>query len=192
MADDNDAKRLLPPSAPQPTAAYIKGLRSNGGSAYANGEEVFKHTKESVLNDVTNTGVMAALIGGFALSAVQSNTTDWEADYVATIDTIIYLLTIFSVHSCTCSALTSALLYRTVNTQVESKTAQWAERNWMLLIMPMAKFAMGTVAYIFSVLLSSYRTLEADPGPQLIACSIGIMSFLTVVGTMIVLQTQDA
>ena len=95
MADDNDAKRLLPPSAPQPTAAYIKGLRSNGGSAYANGEEVFKHTKESVLNDVTNTGVMAALIGGFALSAVQSNTTDWEADYVATIDTIIYLLTIF-------------------------------------------------------------------------------------------------
>ena len=48
--------------------------------------------KETVLNDVTNTGVMAALIGGFALSCLQS--TDfrlYESDH-STMDEIIYVL----------------------------------------------------------------------------------------------------
>ena len=68
--------------------------------------------KETVLNDVTNTGVMAALIGGFALSCLQS--TDFRLDEHdhSTLDEIIYVLLVFAVHACTCSALTSAFLYR--------------------------------------------------------------------------------
>ena len=51
------AEALLPPGA----------LRS---------DKALPKTKEMVLNDVTNTGVMAALVGGFALSCVQSGQFD--------------------------------------------------------------------------------------------------------------------
>jgi hypothetical protein len=146
-----------------------------------------KYSKECVLNDITNTGVMAALIGGFALSNVQATITEFEPG-TAAIDSATYLLTLLAVHACTCSALTSALLYRTVNAMGPLQVPPWAHRNWVLLLMPMAKFGMGTAAYIIAVLLGSFRTLEQVPGSQAIALAIGIGSLSTVVMTVVCLQ----
>jgi hypothetical protein len=60
--------------------------------------------RERVCCDVLNTAVMAALVGGFALGNLSLSGPD-------TIDKWIYLLTCFAVHACTCSAVTSAVLY---------------------------------------------------------------------------------
>jgi hypothetical protein len=46
-------------------------------------------SKEQVLNDVTNSGVMAALVGGFALSNMQSDSWDHAGSHM---DPITYLL----------------------------------------------------------------------------------------------------
>ena len=140
------AETLLPPVMP----------RSDGGQI---------KTKEVVLNDVTNTGVMAALVGGFALSCVQAGHYDHANSNV---DNISYLLLIFAVHACTCSALTSALLYRTVNSMPESDVPPWAATTpaWMMLLMPMAKFGMGTASYIISVIFTSFHSLEEAPTPR--------------------------
>lgn len=141
--------------------------------------------KETVLNDVTNTGVMAALIGGFALSCLQS--TDfrlYESDH-STMDEIIYVLLVFAVHACTCSALTSAFLYREANVLEDGREIQaWAEKHWMLLMMPIAKFGMGCASYIISVIFLSFRTLEEVAVTRSIAVSIGIASMSTVVMTL--------
>ena len=163
------------------------GYHQVAEAAKGSAEGDVKYSKECVLNDITNTGVMAALVGGFALSNVQATTTEFEPD-TATIDSATYLLTLFAVHSCTCSALTSALLYRTVNAMGPSQTPPWAQRNWVMLLMPMAKFSMGTAAYIIAVLLGSFRTLEQVPGSQAIAMAIGLGSLSTVVLTVVCLQ----
>ena len=60
--------------------------------------------------------------------------------------------------------------------------------NWMLLLMPIAKFGMGTAAYIIAVLLMSYRTLEIVPVSRFVAVAIGVMSMMTVVMTLVMLQ----
>ena len=122
-----------------------------------------KYSKECVLNDITNTGVMAALIGGFALSNVQATTTEFEPG-TAAIDSATYLLTLLAVHACTCSALTSALLYRTVNAMGPLQVPPWAHRNWVLLLMPMAKFGMGTAAYIIRCAFGLLPHAGASPG----------------------------
>ena len=145
-------------------------------------------SKEIVLNDITNTGVMAALIGGFALGNVQNG--DFNVNE-SVVDTIDYLLLIFAVHSCTCSALTSAILYRVVNAKGDDAVPPWAARNHILLLAPMAKFGMGCSAYILSVLFSSFRTLHEVPIPQAIALFIGISSFATVLATITKLYFYD-
>ena len=140
-------------------------------------------SKEVVLNDVTNTGVMAALVGGFALSVVQSD----EFDHSKNMDNITYLLLIMAVHACTCSALTSALLYKSVNAMDDAAVPSWAKANWMMLMMPMGKFGMGCASYIISVIFSSWRSLEEAPVPRAIALAIGVSSMSTVVMTVAML-----
>lgn len=107
---------------------------SMGPSAADNAGHV-PTSKVVVLNDVTNTGVMAALIGGFALSCLQSTDFRLNEDEYSTVDEIIYLLLVFAVHACTCSALTSALLYREANLKEDGATiARWATKYKILLI----------------------------------------------------------
>ena len=146
------------------------------------------HSKEVVLNDVTNTGVMSALIGGFALSNVQSYEFNHKQN---SIHSFTYVLLIFAVHACTCSALTSAILYRTINRKSESAVPAWCARgyNWMILLMPMAKFGMGTIAYIAAVLLMSFVDLIDVPFYQSVALAIGLGSMSTVVVTTVMLHT---
>ena len=61
--------------------------------------------RERLCNDILNTGVMGALIGGFALSNLQAG-----FDTAVTLDVAIYLTSFIGVHACTCSCVTSALL----------------------------------------------------------------------------------
>jgi hypothetical protein len=144
-------------------------------------------SKEEVLNDMTNTGVMAALVGGFALSGVQH--ADGFADLEgSTLDNITYLLLVMAVHACTCSALTSALVYRAVNMMPEEAVPRWALKNWMMLLMPIVKFGMGCAAYLMSVIFGSWRSLEMQPLSQTIALVIGISSMMTVMMTIVCLQ----
>ena len=155
----------------------------------ANGElsdsAVAVKTKTVVLNDITNSGVMAALVGGFALSNVHSGEFDHQESVM---DNVTYLLLILAVHACTCSALTSALLYRSVNAMAEHAVPAWAGANAMMLLMPMAKFGMGCAAYIISVIVTSYRTLDEVPVSRAVALVIGVSSMSTVLMTVAMLS----
>jgi hypothetical protein len=179
---------LLPSDAArseQAPMAEVALLPSDAASSQATIGVAGPGDKEQVLNDITNTGVMAALIGGFALSNMQANDFLHEESML---DTATYLLLTFAVHACTCSALTSAVLYREVNMMAQPAVRAWADTNWMLLLMPMGKFGMGCVAYIVSVLFASYRALEQVPVSQGLALFIGLASLSTVVLTIGKLQ----
>lgn len=138
-------------------------------------------SKEEAMNDVTNTGVAAALVGGFALSAIQGGHYEFRESII---DNIIYLLLVMGVHANTCSALTSAILYREINAKSDDDALAWAQKNWILMMAPAMKFGMGTVAYIISVIFFSYRFLEEVPITQFIACFIGVSSMMTVFMTI--------
>ena len=97
---------------------------------------------ERYRDDQMNTGIIAALVGGFAL------TNSWEMniyenneqDLVSNIELSSYTLAILAVHGCTCSALVSAFLYRSI-TRVKSPQAgvQWVERHPILVQLPWYK-----------------------------------------------------
>ena len=125
-----------------------------------------------------NTGVTAALIGGFALSNLQGTVEDeWLA-------VIAYLLSFASVHACTCACLTSAMLYRHANMLGEEEAAAWANCHKLMISMPWYKFAMGCSSYIISVIVMSLTALEATDVARWLALVIGIMSVSTVLMTM--------
>jgi cytochrome bd-type quinol oxidase subunit 2 len=109
-----------------------------GAVKYVNVEAEPPKSKEIVTNDIANTGTVAALVGGFALSTMQGgHAYDLEESYT---DNFSYLLLVFAVHACTCSALTSCILYRHINFMPDSAVPEWSSRNYMLLVMPFAKF----------------------------------------------------
>jgi len=176
QAPAGEPEELAPGQKPSPR-------NRRGGSARNNkaGNE-----RERVLNDVVNTGVMAALIGGFALGNLQDSFVDGT-----TLGTLIYVCSVFSVHACTCSALTSALLYRKINGMSEEATSAWAAKRGFILIMPIMKFGMGCVVYLVSVLLLSYRALESNTVARYIALGIGIMSMSTVFMTVALLAMDS-
>jgi len=135
--------------------------------------------RDRLCNDIVNTGVMAALVGGFALSNMiapenQAHTTE---------STLTYLAACFAVHMCTCSCLTSALLYRYANGLHEGHVAEWAVNNRLLLNVPLIKFGMGCLCYLVSVVLLSWQHLEGENWARYTAFSVGMMSVVTVLVT---------
>ena len=88
------AMPVAPGAAAEPAAAPPQGDDGGGGL-----------DRERLCNDILNTGVMGALIGGFALSNLQAG-----FDTAVTLDVAIYLTSFIGVHACTCSCVTSALL----------------------------------------------------------------------------------
>jgi hypothetical protein len=133
--------------------------------------------RERLLNDILNTGVNGALIGGFALGNMQM-----EYDTDKSLDVAIYMTSFIGVHACTCACVTSSLLYRVANGLADGVAPSWVEANANLLLMPMAKFGMGCVSYLCSVVLISFRDLEAIPFWQYVALAIGLMSMSMTLG----------
>eukprot|EP01052_Picozoa_sp_SAG31_P036656 SAG31_NODE_4609_length_3098_cov_2.056019_5_plen_158_part_00 len=134
-------------------------------------------------NDVLNTGVTAALIGGFALGSLQEGIDPAEDTVLAR---ATYLLSLVAVHACTCSCLSSAFLYYVANVMEDNESvAVWASRHPILLRIPILKFAAGCVCYLVSVLLLSWRHLEGGAVSRYLALGIGggsvLMVFVTVV-----------
>ena len=85
-----------------------------------------------------NTGVCAALVGGFALSNLQNSTV--TGDDHSALPVVVYVLSCLAVHASTCAALTSALLYRTLNMLEDESIEAWGARNKLVLSMPIMKF----------------------------------------------------
>ena len=102
-------------------------------------DEIVEAKYEKYRDDQMNTGVIAALLGGFAL------TNSWEMDVSSSheeglIDLTAYCLAILSVHACTCSALTSAFLYRSLTQQsTPRKAVGWMQRHCVLAQVPWYK-----------------------------------------------------
>ena len=114
---------------------------------------------ERYRDDQMNTGIIAALVGGFAL------TNSWEMNIyenngnnldLSNIELSSYTLAILAVHGCTCSALVSAFLYRSI-TRVKSPQAgvQWVERHPILVQLPWFKVRTFTFTFTFKLLLQN-------------------------------------
>ena len=102
---------------------------------------------ERYRDDQMNTGIIAALVGGFALTnswemnIYENNENENENNLdLSNIELSSYTLAILAVHGCTCSALVSAFLYRSI-TRVKSPQAgvQWVERHPILVQLPWYK-----------------------------------------------------
>mmetsp|Transcript_44829 Transcript_44829/g.97625 ORF Transcript_44829/g.97625 Transcript_44829/m.97625 type:complete len:202 (-) Transcript_44829:145-750(-) len=131
-------------------------------------------TRERLCNDILNTSVMAALVGGFALNNMHKPEDD------SAMEIGIYMLGFMSVHACTCSALTSAFVYQVVNGMNDDCVEKWATKNKLLVNLAMVKFIMGTAFYIISVICISWKHLEINTFWKWMALMIGIMSCSTV------------
>ena len=137
--------------------------------------------RERICCDILNTSVMGALVGGFALNNMYTIGSE-------PLDYMIYLTSCLAVHACTCSCLTSALLYRVCVRMPDERAPAWARRYRFLLSLPLAKFGMGCVSYLASVILISYRDLESSTAVQSIALAIGLASMLTVFVTVFMIS----
>ena len=161
-------------------AARIAEESPDDGSKYA------EIDRERLCCDVLNTAVMAALVGGFALGnmTISGDTT---------MEMIVYTLSCFAVHACTCSALTSALLYRVAVRMKDEAVAKWAAepKHKFLLSLPLMKFGMGCVSYLASVIVLSYKDLSSSTIFRLICLVIGVMSMSTVFITVGVIAWED-
>jgi hypothetical protein len=132
--------------------------------------------RDRLLNDLLNTGVTAALIGGFALSNIQGMVVEEDNALLQA----AYLLSFGAVHACTCACLTSAMLYREANKLSDEAAEAWASSNTMMLSLPWYKFAMGCFSYIVGVVLMTLDVLEDVAFSKWLSLVIGIMSCSTV------------
>jgi hypothetical protein len=144
--------------------------------------------RERLTNDLLNTAVMAALIGGFALSNITAPNEEDDGDWWLSADIWVYLLYLMAVHACTCSALISAFLYAAVNQMQDDAVEEWAKNYWLLLYVPMIKFVMGVMAYMVSIIVASWRDLEGYSAPQGIALAMGIMGVTSVWVVFFIIQ----
>jgi hypothetical protein len=108
---------------------------------------------EKYRDDQMNTGVIAALVGGFALTnSWEMNIDVTDTENLSNVELGSYTLAILAVHGCTCSALVSAFLYRSI-TRVKSPKASvaWVERHPILVQLPWYKVCTSTAVYIRSL-----------------------------------------
>ena len=143
-------------------------------------------SRDQVMNDIMNTSVMAALVGGFALSNMDSSA--WRFD--SHLDTTLYVLTTVAVHACTCSALTSAFVYRHLNNMDEDGFVFWyaSKFNKMICKAPLIKFVMGVIAYMTSVIVKTWIQGDGFFHVQIMTSGIGVMSVMSALSIMLELQ----
>jgi hypothetical protein len=137
-------------------------------------------------DDQLNTGVIAALLGGFSL------TNSWEMEISGSpIDTVTYVLAIVAVHSCTCSALTSAFLYRKLTRSDPDEATLWMEKHYIVAGLPHVKFVIGTLAYLSSVILVAFKELAEQHEARLLLLVIGLMGCTIAMGVLFFLSINS-
>ena len=94
----------------------------------------------------------------------------------------MYIMSCFAIHGCTCSCLTSAFVYRTLNVMDDADALAYAARHKWLLRLPFIKFVMGCFAYLITVILLSWQSLEGEEYKvaRIITLVIGVMSMSSV------------
>ena len=63
----------------------------------------------------------------------------------------------------------------------------WAKSHKILIMLPPAKFGMGCLSYLGSVVLISFRDLAESPVFQYVCLIIGVMSMSTVLATVAII-----
>ena len=133
--------------------------------------------RERLENDVNNVGVMAALLGGFALNSLDEK-----------LGTFIYILAVIAVHACTCACLAAALIYRVVNKLHDNDVVPWVRRHKIILSVPLGKFVMGAMAYLLIVIVRSWYAMEGNVWARYLTLAIGVMSMSMSIITYILLS----
>jgi hypothetical protein len=172
MAFDNDTKK----SFQRGSATKVQPIDDDDKPASTIGGYFEVVSRERLSNDVTNVGVAAALVGGFALEYLNNQN-----------GTVVYVMACLAVHGCTCAALVSALIYRTVNKLADKDVHPWVKRHQMLLHTPIAKFGMGCICYLGIVILNSWSQLAHTQWAQIAALAIGVGSMCSVFVTVLIL-----
>ena len=135
--------------------------------------------RERICNDQMNTGVVAALIGGFAYESLHNGVGEGTA-----LDQLIYMFSLIAVHACTCSCLCSVFLYQKANSCHDAQLTDWVKSNSILFQIPLIKFTGGCVIYLVSVILLTYKHLEGHGTSSTLALIVGIMSVSMVFATV--------
>jgi len=170
------------PTLPKPDGAYVAKVVN--GKNVSNGAKMIAPVamrgggKDQLMSDAVNTGVSAAIIGGFALGNIQT-----AQDVQGVHEITVYILSFIATHACTCACLTSAMMYRAANKLDDQTAPEFMEKHAFMLKLPWMKFVMGTASYIASVIALSWQALYLEPLWQDIALLIGLMSMSTVVVT---------
>uniref|UniRef100_A0A7S1S420 Uncharacterized protein n=1 Tax=Alexandrium catenella TaxID=2925 RepID=A0A7S1S420_ALECA len=133
-------------------------------------------SRDQMLNDFTNTGVVAALIGGFALSDFSS-----IKDVSGTMSCARAVVMFLATHLCTASTISASLCYRAVNALDEGQAETWSVEMSSLRLMVFALFAMGGVLYVVGVVFVGLSTHQAL-GWQVLFATVGAMCCMMLMG----------
>eukprot|EP00536_Pseudo-nitzschia_multiseries_P000071 jgi/Psemu1/282068/fgenesh1_pg.2_\ len=164
----------------------VKRGTGNGATSSMTSKPPYRMEYDKYRQDQLNTGVVSALIGGFSL------TNSWELERDGgLIGNVTYVFAIAAVHACTCSALTSAVLYRSLTCSDPEKAVLWMEKHTFLAYLPHGKFALGVFFYLASVVLVAWKELMDQSEAQMTALAIGLISCCTAVGTWIYVAVES-
>jgi hypothetical protein len=137
--------------------------------------------RERLLNDLTNTGVIAALLGGFALSCLSIDLEPYGAHTkssdttLAVIGTIYWMVAFLAAHVCTLSAASSALLYRKINLLSDETALPWLQQNKRLKKMPLVCFMIGIKLYEVSIVLFGLLYFHGSTALQTVSTVLGLI-----------------
>eukprot|EP01043_Picozoa_sp_COSAG02_P004257 COSAG02_NODE_109_length_36250_cov_121.168903_28_plen_187_part_00 len=119
----------------------------------------------------------ATLVSGFSLGRLGAVDADNSHD------SWIYLLLICAIHLCTCSLLSSVLIYRRLVMSTPNEIAQMEKMTFwkVMFALPLLKFGAGLVCYLTSVILISSRDTKGNwinaPVVVIGLCSLGMLMF---------------
>jgi len=137
--------------------------------------------RERLLNDLTNTGVIAALLGGFALSCLSIDLEPYGAHTkssdttLAVIGTCYWMVAFLAAHVCTLSAASSALLYRKINLLSDETALPWLQQNKRLKKMPLVCFMIGIKLYEVSIVLFGLLYFHGSTALQAVSTVLGLI-----------------
>ena len=117
-----------------------------------------RHQKDQMLNDFVNTGIVAALLSGFALDNFQ----DVESNDATALERCQAISMYFAVHMTTFSAISAALLYRVVNNLDDEAAHNFGEKSALLREAPFYVFVAGGGLYIVGVVFNALAAAEDD------------------------------
>jgi len=143
--------------------------------------------RDRMSNELMNLGVMAALIGGFAMGALGDDDVQNESVAMG-----VYFLRVLAVHACTCSALIGAFLYQKVNGLHDDDVTTWALQSKRIMLIPLVFFAMGTVVYLSSVVLVSWKQTKNNGGMRMAVLMLGVMCVMFVMTVILYLLRQQS